>query len=66
MEVEILRVVQHKGQSRGLRMPVKYQRHLMGPTPEQDYALLDGDRIVVKPAGGSAITKVLSSMVGGQ
>jgi hypothetical protein len=65
MEVEILRVVEHKGKSRGLRMPVKYQRSLMGPTPEQDYALLDGDRIVIKPDGGSSITKVLSSMVGG-
>lgn len=64
MEVEILRIVEHKGRSRGLRMPVTYERNSKGPTPEQNYALLDGDRVVVKPQGGIGVTKLISAAIG--
>ena len=64
MEVEILRVVEKNGKSRGLRMPIDYQSNLRGPTPEQDYALLDGDRVVVKPDDSSTIVSMLGAMIG--
>lgn len=63
MDVEILRIVEHKGRNRGLRMPVNYQGQT-GPDPSQDYALLDGDRIVVKPKESSSIVKMIGSVVG--
>ncbi|WP_075081999.1 hypothetical protein [Mariniblastus fucicola] len=64
MDVEILRVVEHQGKSRGLRMPVNYETRLGGPKPEQDYALLDGDRVVVKPKESSSIVKMISTVAG--
>ncbi len=64
MDVEILRVVEHKGKSRGLRMPVKYERRLKGAASNQDYALLDGDRVVVKPMGGGSLMKMVGAIAG--
>ena len=65
MEVEILRKVEKDGRTRGLRMPVKYEPDLRGPSPQQDYALLDGDRIVVKPDNSGTIVKLLHAAMGG-
>lgn len=64
MDVEILRKVEKDGRTRGLRMPVKYDTRLRGPSPEQDYALLDGDRLVVKPNDGGSIVRLITSAVG--
>jgi len=58
-------VVTKDGVSRGLVMPVRYDPKSRSIPPEQDYALLDGDRIVVKPGSGSSVLKVLSSITGG-
>ena len=65
MDLEILRIVEHKGKSRGLRMPVDYNASLKRPSPEQDYALLDGDRIVVRPASSGSLLKMISTIAGG-
>lgn len=65
MDVEVLRIVDHKGRSRGLRMPITVNPRTGGLSPEQDYALLDGDRIVVKPRESSGLTKVLGTVLGG-
>lgn len=65
MDVEILRVVEHEGRSRGLRMPVEYETRSRGPAAHQDYALLDGDRVVVKPRNSGSLLKMLGNAVGG-
>ncbi len=65
MEVEVRRVVKKNGASRGLVMPVRYEPKTRNIPPEQDYALKNGDRVVVKPASGSSVLKVLSSLSGG-
>ena len=65
MDVEILRIVEHKGQSRGLRMPVKYSAQTRSPKPEQDYALLDGDRVIVKPMKSGSLLKIINGFAGG-
>lgn len=64
LDVEILRIVEHKGKSRGLRMPVEFDSGRGGPSPEQDYALLDGDRIVVKPKSNNGLVKMVGAMMG--
>ena len=61
-DIEVLRVVQHKGVDRGLRMPIDFDAKRGGPSPEQDYALLDGDRIVIKPQQQSGLVKILGSL----
>lgn len=65
MDVEILRVVEHEGRSRGLRMPVEYSTSSREVPSHQDYALVDGDRIVVKPNSNGSLVKMLSSLTGG-
>jgi hypothetical protein len=65
MDIEILRVVEHEGRNRGLRMAVDYDAATRAVTSHMDYALIDGDRIVVKPASSGSITQVLSSLTGG-
>lgn len=65
MDVEILRIVEHKGKSRGLRMPVDYNASSKRPSPEQDYALLDGDRIIVRPVASGSLLKMISNVAGG-
>lgn len=64
MEVEILRKVEQNGKTRGLKMPIDYQTNRKGPSPEQDYALLDGDRIVVRPKETSSILKMAAAVMG--
>ena len=63
-DVEVLRVVENNGKSRGLRMPVDFDSQVGGPSPEQDYALVDGDRIVVKPKQAGGLVKMLSAVMG--
>ena len=63
-DIEVLRVVQHKGANRGLRMPIEFDAKRRGPSPEQDYALLDGDRIVIKPEQQGGLVKALSRLSG--
>ena len=64
LDIEVLRVVEKNGKSRGLRMPVDFDPQASGPSPEQDYALLDGDRIVVKPKQAGGLVKMLSAVMG--
>jgi len=64
LDIEVLRVVEKDGNSRGLRMPVDFDTRTGGPSPEQDYALLDGDRVIVKPQQSSGLVKMLSSVIG--
>jgi len=66
LDVEVLRIVEHKGRNRGLRMPVQFNPKTGTLSPEQDYALLDGDRIVVKPKQNSGLTKVIGTVLGGK
>lgn len=63
LDVEILRIVEHKGHNRGLRMPIEFDSATGTPSPEQDYALLDGDRIVVKPKQSSGLVKMVGAMM---
>ena len=63
-EVEVLRVVEKDGKSRGLRMPIEFDSRVGGPKPEQDYALLDGDRIIVKPKQGNGVVRMLGAAMG--
>lgn len=65
MEVEVLRVVEHEGRSRGLRMAVDFDPASKLVIGHQDYALVDGDRIVVKPSSNGSLVKMLNSMTGG-
>ena len=64
LDIEVLRIVEHKGVNRGLRMPIDFNPKTGAPSPEQDYALLDGDRIVVKPKQASGLTKMLGAIAG--
>ena len=65
-EIEVLRVVEKNGKSRGLRMPVDFDAKTGGPSPEQDYALLDGDRVIVKPKQAGGLVKMLGAVMGSQ
>ena len=65
MEVEVRRVVEKGGAARGLVMPVRYDAGTRSVPPEQDYALIDGDRIVVKPGSGSSVLGLLTTLIGG-
>jgi len=64
MDIEVLRIVEKDGKNRGLRMPVIYETRLKAPAPEQDYALLDGDRVIVKPKESGSLVKMLGNMMG--
>jgi protein involved in polysaccharide export with SLBB domain len=50
MDVSIMRVVEETGQP--LKLVVNYNGAKRLVSPEQDYALLPGDRVVVEPAVG--------------
>ncbi len=63
LDVEILRIVEHKGANRGLRMPIEFDSGSGSPSPEQDYALLDGDRIVVRPKENSGLVKMVGAII---
>ena len=63
-DVEVLRIVEKDGVSRGLRMPVDFDARIGGLTPEQDYALLDGDRVIVKPTQSSGLVRMLGAVMG--
>ena len=62
MDVTILRIVEETG--RPLKMSVSFNPRKNTITPEQDYALLPGDRIVVEAASNSMLDKVVSSVSG--
>lgn len=65
MEIDVRRVVKKDGMGRGLVMPVRYETGSRSVPPEQDYALIDGDRIVIKPDSGTSVMKLLSTLTGG-
>ena len=50
MDVSVLRVVEGSGQP--LKMVVQYNPGKKMVSPEQDYALLPGDRVIVQPSRG--------------
>jgi hypothetical protein len=60
MEITILRVVKESG--RGLKMPIKYNPRDRAVTPEQDYAILPNDRIVIEPSSNSTLAKMVNSL----
>jgi hypothetical protein len=59
MEIMILRVVKETG--RGLRMPVNYVPRKKSVSPEQNYAIHPGDRILVKPKSSNVLDKIVDS-----
>ncbi len=63
MEVMLVRKLAKSGQP--LNMPVDYQSRKKRVRPEQDYALHDGDRILVQPKTGGAFGEVIK-MLGAQ
>ena len=60
MEITVLRVVEDTG--RGLKLPVKYHPRKKSVSPEQDYAILPNDRIVIEPSSNSTLAKMVNSM----
>ncbi len=65
MDVEVRRVVNKGGRATPLRLPVQYEYRTRSVPVEQDYALLDGDRVVVTPASSSnSILNTLSAFTG--
>ena len=60
MEITVLRVVEETG--RGLKLPVKYHPRKKSVSPEQDYAILPNDRIVIEPSSNSTLAKMVNSM----
>ena len=60
MEITVLRIVEETG--RGLKLPVKYNVRKKSVSPEQDYAILPKDRIVIEPSSGSTLAKMVNSM----
>ena len=64
MEIMILRIVSENG--RGLKMPIRYTPRKKSVSPEQDYAILPGDRIIIKPMTHTPLDKVIDSLGGGK
>jgi hypothetical protein len=63
MDVEVLRVVDTADTgARGLRMKVNYDTSDKSVMPEQNYALLNGDRIIVSPRSTGPINKIASML----
>jgi hypothetical protein len=62
LDVSILRVVSETGQ--GLKMDVRFDPTEDAIVPEQDYAILPGDRIVVQPKSNNLMDKVLENVAG--
>lgn len=61
MEITLLRVVKDSG--RGLKLPVEYEASKDAVRPEQDYAIHPGDQIMIEAKTGSAIDKIVDSVV---
>ena len=60
MDIEVLRIVKSEnGVPHPLRMQVAYGGPRKGVLPQQDYALHDGDRILVKKGSGGGISQML-------
>ncbi len=62
MNVTIWRVIEETGQP--LKMATRYEPRKKAITPDQDYALMPGDRIVVEMASNSFIDKMVDSASG--
>jgi len=62
LDVWILRVVAESGQP--LKMDVRFDPAKKVIAPEQDYAILPNDRIVVKPKSDNMLDKMLESVGG--
>ena len=60
MDIEVLRIVKSEnGMPQPLRMQVTYAGPRKGVAPQQDYALHDGDRILVKKGSSGGISQML-------
>lgn len=60
MEVNLIRKLPKSGKP--LTMPVDYQARKKRVRPEQDYALHDGDRILVQPKQGGSFGNVIKML----
>jgi len=59
MEISVLRIVEETG--RPIKMVVDYQPSKKSVRPEQDYAILPGDRIVIQPQQNGMLERLTSS-----
>lgn len=67
MDIEVLRVVETADAGpRGLRMKVMYVPGEKSVIAEQNYALHDGDRIVITPISNDPVSKVVTLLNGGK
>lgn len=62
MDVSILRIVEETG--RPLKMVVDYMPSKKMVRPEQDYAIMPGDRIIVQPQQNGMLERLSSSTKG--
>lgn len=60
MEITILRVVEETGHP--LKLTADYKPRKKAVTPEQDYAILPKDRIVIEPSSNSTLAKMVNSL----
>lgn len=63
MDIVLMRAVEGKYQP--LKMPVEYIYRDQTVRSSQDYALHNGDRILIKPQSNSMLDKVVDSVTGG-
>lgn len=60
MEITILRRVEETGHP--LKLTADYKPRKKAVTPEQDYAILPKDRIVIEPSSSSTLAKMVNSL----
>lgn len=59
MDISVLRIVEETG--RPIKMVVDYQASKKSVRPEQDYAILPGDRIIIQPQQNGMLERLTSS-----
>jgi hypothetical protein len=59
MDISVLRIVEETG--RPIKMVVDYQPSKKSVRPEQDYAILPGDRIIIQPQQNGMLERLTSS-----
>jgi len=64
MDVMVYRVVEKSGQP--LKLPVVYSPRKKSVSPEQDYAIHPGDRIIVQSKSNNAIDKLVDTLNPGE
>jgi len=60
MEITILRVVEETGHP--LKLTADYKPRKKAVSPEQNYAILPNDRIVIEPSSSSTLAKMVNSL----